>query len=217
MIELVLCSDYCSMNVCDILYDVLAPVQWEWFEYKQFNHLWIMMGDLMLHATPPVDCMKPYVHDQIRVFVTKADAYYVMSMVKEHFNGNDNDKVSSIDNVMHSLECGVTVQQIISVSSFHMEELNKSLDDTPKLTQRSATCDNDDNSVDTQHSKICPSGMEDPILDFLKINDSFSCDTVATNHFVKSKEGMHGFWETEIVLQGITGEAVKTMELIGWT
>ena len=53
-----------------------------------------------------------------------------------------------------------------------------------------------------------------PTLDLLKSNDIFACNTATMNHFVKRTEGAHNFWATKIVLQGIMGEAVKTMELV---
>ena len=53
-----------------------------------------------------------------------------------------------------------------------------------------------------------------PTLDLLKSNNIFACDTAAKNHFVKSKEGSHNCQATEVVSWGMTGEVVKTMELV---
>ena len=88
-----------------------------------------------------------------------------------------------------------------------IEEWCKSRDGIQKLIQWGAMCHKEDKSMDIQHSIICAADMEvPPTLDF-------ACNTAVTNHFVKSKEGVH-CQVTEKVLQGMTGEAVKTTELI---
>ena len=61
-------------------------------------------------------------------------------------------------------------------------------------------------------------GMEMPAtMEILRSNDVWVCDTAASNHFAKSKDGSYNSRKTDGVSQGMTGGHVEVSLLMDFT
>ena len=60
--------------------------------------------------------------------------------------------------------------------------------------------------------------MEMPAtMEILRSNDVWVCDTAASNHFAKSKDGAYNSRKTDGVSQGMTGDHVEVSMLMDFT